>query len=211
MIFLFLKRNLRTIYDSIVLCLKKSQNGQLNFDHKRSNNNKQTMNKSITTIVLILVAVTIVVHSWENFQCTPGTKFFAALTGHNELNPVTLAAGNGDPDGSGIAELVINMDQDNNQSGTAQICFNIKVAEISSPTEAHIHAGNRFENGPIVVPLFGTDTITVFPDASCGFSGCVQESFEVLFNITSRPIDFYVNVHNIDFPQGAIRGQVEPN
>jgi hypothetical protein len=47
--------------------------------------------------------------------------------------------------------------------------------------------------------------------ASGSASGCVQGvDAGVISDILANPAGFYVNVHNPDFPGGAIRGQLTP-
>ena len=64
-----------------------------------------------------------------------------------------------DPDGHGTASVTID--------GTT-LCFGITVANIGTPTAAHIHRGLPERNGPVVVGL--TAPSSGDPGAS---SGCV--------------------------------------
>ena len=104
--------------------------------------------------------------------------------------------GPGDPDGSGVARLRLN-------SGRHRICFHIEVSGITLPaTAAHIHPGAAGEANPPVVTL-GT------PDATGVADGCVTGVARSLIKaIRKHPADYYVNVHNADFPDGAVRGQL---
>lgn len=119
---------------------------------------------------------------------------FAVLLGRNELAGDPLRKGAGDPDGRGSSNVTID--------GTS-VCFGISVTNISAPTAAHIHAGKRSENGPVVVTL--VHPATGDPGAS---SGCVQTSADLAAAIQRHPRRYYVNVHTSDFPGGAIRGQL---
>ncbi|MBW3565456.1 MAG: CHRD domain-containing protein [Acidobacteria bacterium] len=113
-------------------------------------------------------------------------EFTATLTGAAEV-------GGGDPDGFGRANIVIE--------GTT-IHFELFVLYIEPPTMAHIHEGPAGVNGPIVVdfmPNFDGSTAT----------GSVTASQSVIDRILANPSSFYVNVHNVPFPGGAIRGQLE--
>jgi len=97
--------------------------------------------------------------------------------------------GQGDPDGMGLATLMID-DADNT------IDWNIDVSNITlPPTGAHIHQAVQGMNGPIVVNFSGMLTGMDLMDAD-------------LANVLANPSGFYVNVHNSDFPAGAIRGQI---
>jgi hypothetical protein len=122
---------------------------------------------------------------------------FADLNGRNELDATTLQPGAGDPDGYGSASFTF----DGNQ-----LCFGITVANIDTPTMAHIHKGREFENGPIVVPLMPVPG-SGDPGAS---SGCVTVLNAALAaDIQAHPRAYYANVHTGAFPGGAVRGQLK--
>jgi hypothetical protein len=125
-----------------------------------------------------------------------GRPLNATLSGANELDPVTLEAGAGDPDGTGTVKLTLN-------GGQHRICFWIEVEGIALPaTGAHIHAGKADENGGIVVPLAS-------PNEEGVAVGCVNDLERSLIKaIRKHPRQYYVNVHNSDFPGGAVRGQL---
>lgn len=117
-----------------------------------------------------------------------GGPLFAVLLGENELPAA-------DPDGGGAANVIIHQ-------GT-QLCWGITVTGLDTPTAAHVHRGDKHENGPIVVGL--SAPATGDPGAS---SGCVSAPSELLAEILTKPKDFYVNVHSAAFPGGAVRGQL---
>jgi hypothetical protein len=117
-----------------------------------------------------------------------GRPFSTTLTGAAEVPP-------GDPDGSGTARLTLN-------PGQGEVCFDITVSNITLPaTGAHIHEAPAGVAGPIVIPLAA-------PDATGHSSGCVSADREEIMEIIQHPEDYYVNVHNADFPAGAVRGQL---
>jgi hypothetical protein len=81
-----------------------------------------------------------------------------------------------------------------------QVCYELMVANIATPTAAHIHRGGSSVNGPVVVPFTAP--------ASGSSSGCANASADLLNEIAANPGNFYVNVHNAEFPGGAVRGQL---
>jgi hypothetical protein len=113
----------------------------------------------------------------------------------------TGEVGVGDPDGTGFAAITLNQ-------GQAEICFEITVANIDEPiTRAHIHGAPAGSNGGIAV-AFVEPGVTPFVFAEGFASGCVSVAADLIMAIRQNPEDFYVNVHNVTFPPGAVRGQL---
>lgn len=114
-----------------------------------------------------------------------------------ELSGTAEVPGPGDPDGIGFAFLVIDPD-----AGTICPLF-IDFEEIAVPTAAHIHEGGADVAGPVVVDLFAD------PGSENFIENCLDSlDTALLQDIVDNPADYYVNVHNADFPDGAIRGQL---
>ena len=74
-----------------------------------------------------------------------GRRLTLDLTGANEVNAQGVP-NQGDPDGSGTAELRIN-------PGQGRVCWTIHVEGVDPITAAHIHAAPATAPGPVVVPL----------------------------------------------------------
>ena len=122
-----------------------------------------------------------------------GAKRVTSLNGAEECNATTC--NQGDPDGSGSAAITLNV-------GHASVCWDITVADITLPaTASHIHLAPAGTPGSVVVPLSP-------PDASGHSSGCTTAAPALIQNIIDHPEEYYVNVHNTDFPAGAVRGQL---
>ena len=119
-----------------------------------------------------------------------GRPFSTSLTGAEEV-PAP-----GDLDGSGTASLTLN-------EGQGEVCFEISVSNITLPASgAHIHEAPAGVAGGIVVFLTA-------PDASGFSSGCATGvNRDLIKAIRQNPAGYYVNVHNSDFPGGAVRGQL---
>jgi CHRD domain len=97
--------------------------------------------------------------------------------------------------GSGTAHFRLNPEQ-------REICYTIGVSGIELPaTAAHIHRGAAGVHGPIVVRLMS-------PNAQGVAVACAQASRDLIVAIMQHPADFYVNVHNAHYPEGAVRGQL---
>ena len=120
----------------------------------------------------------------------------------------------GDPDGSGEA-YVFGID-----ANTTTLCYVLTVEGIAPATAAHIHEGARGENGPVVVNLAApadgnaADCIAedrVLPNGSPAFVRDAQGNrLTTVAEILANPEDYYVNVHNAEYPGGAVRGQLAP-
>lgn len=147
------------------------------------------------------------------------TVLEAELDGREEVGATRAIAG--DPDGRGEA-YVFGIDGD-----PTTLCYVLTVKKIGELDQApgggraaHIHRGSRGTNGPVVVNLAwpqngqAADCLTegevlasgaaAFPVVpALGRSVTVQE-------ILGDPNAFYVNVHNAEYPGGALRGQLSP-
>ena len=141
-----------------------------------------------TLIICVGVAlVAALAVSMSAFADGGGRPLTTTLLGANEV-PFP-----GDPDGSGTALLWLN-------PGTEEICYELSVSNIAPATAAHIHVGDVTTVGPVVVGLAAPTSGTS--------SGCTQASRELILAIIRNPENYYVNVHNAEFPAGAVRGQL---
>lgn len=90
--------------------------------------------------------------------------------------------------------------------GQGEACFQLSYQHIDPPAMAHIHRGTADVAGPIVVWLGGPP-----PPGADNFSdtGCATGvDPNLIKEIRQNPEAFYVNIHNADYPGGAIRGQL---
>jgi hypothetical protein len=86
-----------------------------------------------------------------------------------------------------------------------QVRFAVAWTNIATPVAGHIHAGARGVGGPVVVPFFAG----ALPPSLVAAAGVVDGVDAVLIGqINRRPSQYYVNLHNADFPAGAVRGQL---
>ena len=132
---------------------------------------------------LVLIAAAALTVAGSAPALAGGRPLTAELVGSAEV-PVA-----GDPDGIGHAEITLNQ-------GLGEVCWDIMVADIATPLAAHIHRGEAGVPGGVVVPL------------SPG-SGCIDGvDADLIKDIRQNPSNYYVNVHNAEFPGGALRGQL---
>ncbi len=116
-----------------------------------------------------------------------GRQLATALTGAEEV------PGPGDPDGTGFAAVTVN-------PGRGLVCYELSVSGIAAATGAHIHEAPPGEAGPVVVGLE--------PPTDGSSSGCATVERALAKDILKNPADYYVNVHNAEYPAGALRGQL---
>ncbi len=110
-------------------------------------------------------------------------QFTVPLTGAEEF------PGPGDPDGSGTATLWF-------RASTNEVTWSIVIDGVALPVAAaHIHQAPAGVAGPVRVDFMGQ--LTGGPLANANVAA-----------ILAGPTGWYVNVHNADFPAGAIRGQL---
>jgi hypothetical protein len=109
------------------------------------------------------------------------------LTGDAEV------PGPGDKDGRGTVTLTLNPDK-------SEVCYSLTVANIQPATAAHIHEGAMGKAGGVKVELEAPKNGTAM--------GCKQADASLIKTIMQNPANYYVNIHNAEFPQGAVRGQL---
>jgi CHRD domain/LPXTG cell wall anchor motif len=115
------------------------------------------------------------------------TKFISRLSGEAEIPT-------GDPNANGTASI---------KTRGSEVCYDLRWSGVEA-TASHIHRGAAGKTGDIVVNFFAEDTAL----AGTSKAGCVKADAEVVAAITSKPGNYYVNVHSADFPKGEIRGQL---
>src|SRR5918998_15423 len=100
----------------------------------------------------------------------------------------------GDKDGSGTAHVTLITSED-------RLCYSLEASDIEPGTKAHIHEETAEERGPTVVELDP-------PPEDRTASGCTDVNPALVRSLLEKPHRYYVDVHNEDFPHGAIRGQL---
>ncbi len=148
--------------------------------------------KKNTILYIVLIVLTVL--ALASVAADGGRQFTTTMTGEAEVNAQGVP-NQGDPDGIGTATITLNY-------GQGTVCWEISVSGITLPASAaHIHEAPVTAPGPVVVPLSA-------PDASGFASGCATVDRELIKDIIQNPEEYYVNVHNADYPSGALRGQL---
>ncbi len=117
-------------------------------------------------------------------------EFRAVLSGDNELMA-------GDTDGWGRARINVYDDFD-------RLCADLEVRSVGEVTAVHVYRGAEGEEGSPVVKL---DT----PDDNNDSDDCDSIGDTLADEIQADPTSFYVSVQTLEFPNGAIRGQLAPS
>lgn len=116
-----------------------------------------------------------------------GRPFRLVLSGGSER------PGPGDPDGTGVAVLRLN-------PGQREVCYEFTVSGVAPLVAAHIHRAPASAPGPVVIPTP--------PTTATGGSGCVSADRDLIRDIIQNPANYYFNVHNAEYPAGALRAQL---
>lgn len=143
-------------------------------------------NRRLSTCVVALALLSLVVSAAAQ---QPAGKSMPAVT----LTGDTEVPGPGDNDGRGTVTLTLNPDK-------GEVCYSLTVVNIQEATAAHIHEGAMGKAGAVKVALEAPKAGTA--------TGCKQVDAALIQTIMQNPANYYVNVHNAEFPQGAVRGQL---
>lgn len=128
-----------------------------------------------------------------------GRKFSTSMSGAEECNS-SGTCNVGDTDGSATGSITVNVGQD-------RVCWEFtNVANVAPVNRGHIHKAPAGLNGGIVVDFFNVAAGTQGP-----LTGCTTAPLgkALLVDIIQNPEAYYLNLHNADFPAGAVRGQLE--
>jgi hypothetical protein len=149
------------------------------------------MPSGIATALLAVASVHLVAAATPSFPAVQ--TFTVPLSGTAVTNIAHPSGGRGDPDGFGIAKLILT-------PGDRQICYDFRLAQVAEPLMAHILQAPRLKNGPPIVSLF------IGPGAA--LEGCVAANTGQLAEMIAEPSSYYVSVATTEYPDGAVRGQL---
>lgn len=102
----------------------------------------------------------------------------------------------GDRSGSGMADVRLPVVR-------SQFCYRLITRKIAPATAAHLHRAPAGATGHVVLDLK--------PPVRGRSRGCIDIDGVLLTEIKALPSSFYIDVHNANFPNGALRGQLEPD
>ncbi len=150
-------------------------------------------------IFLSIFVITLALFAFSNFTLAQKDKDKDKMKDHGgrpletTLTGAAEVPGPGDADGSGAVKVKLN-------HGKSEVCYEVSVKNIQTATLAHIHAGAAGQTGDVKV--------TFEPPASGKSKGCASADQNLIMDIMQNPANYYVNIHNAEFPNGALRGQL---
>jgi hypothetical protein len=151
---------------------------------------------AIAVLTVVLSAVGVVVAASGALADPKTATFTIQLSGAAEVCPTAPETCGGPGTGSATIEIDRN---------ARTLCYAITTQNVALPlAAAHIHVGAVGQAGPVVIPLFTQPVNSATVPRTC-LSGLDKN---LLKDIIRHPQDYYVNVHNAPFPNGAVRGQL---
>ena len=126
-----------------------------------------------------------------------GASSSASHTRPTQIYRVRLSGGAETPPGAplGQGDAIIAF------HGDSVICWRFAhLHGFTDATYAHIHAGTNGRSGAVVVALSTAPRLR--------HEGCVSVSPTLGKAIMSKPSGYYVNIHSIRYPAGAVRAQL---
>jgi len=145
-----------------------------------------------------------------------GPQFRARLSGDQEVPPTSVDA---------RGQFSIHFDK-----ALTKAEFTLTVRDLEGVFRAHLHCNATGVNGPIFIHLMGDLPVATGSGAQSrqnidgkwlsnatltdqGFSNTTTPCGDTLAEVVAaaNACNVYVNVHTVDFPGGAIRGQLVPS
>jgi hypothetical protein len=157
----------------------------------------------IAAILGAIISIAVISLSSSSIQAQEGETFFASLSGNDEVPPIQSTA-------TGLATFITD------DNGT-QVSYWVNITGLNEITGAHIHNGSAGQNGDILVNLSGPESAENGQSAIISLKGNItsdklqgplvgNELSELVGLMSDGTV--YVNVHTIEFQDGAIRGQI---
>jgi CHRD domain len=158
---------------------------------------------TITAMLVAIISIGIASVNLNSIQAQEGEAFFANLSGKDEAPPTESSA-------TGWAKFQTD------ENGT-QVFYWINISGFNEITGIHIHNGSAGQNGDIVVTLSRQESAKDGGNSTISLKGNITKDDlegplkgKELGELVGLMSDgnAYVNVHTVEFQNGAIRGQI---
>jgi hypothetical protein len=158
---------------------------------------------SIRSVLALVLALGLLLAISVGSALAAGGRTF-----HLQLSGAAEPLG-GDPNASGTASVTIN-------AGLQTLCYSLSWTGVGGESAAadevwgaHIHNAPAGVNGDIFIHLFGAphEAPTAYP-GTFSVSDCVSVERGFLVAVLAHPDQYYLNLHNDEFPAGVIRAQL---
>jgi hypothetical protein len=150
--------------------------------------------RSLAAVILaVLAGVLLAVPAAARTPAASSRALAAPTVVHAQMTGEQEVPGPGDTNGFGTATIRL-------YPSSGKICYTLTASRIAPANAAHIHVGPAGVAGDVVVELL--------PPTFGASRECTSADPELVGAIAANPSEFYVNVHNVPYPDGAIRGRL---
>ena len=80
------------------------------------------------------------------------------------------------------------------------VCYFVHYDNVPDASDAHVHKGKLQSAGPAVITMRNIDRGDIH--------GCEPVTHAFMYQLWNHPRDYYVDIHDKAFPNGAVRGQL---
>jgi hypothetical protein len=152
----------------------------------------------------IVAAFLVYVNAFPAVSDAAIVSFNITATGLEEVNAAGVP-NQGDPNGTAMGTLTLNNGTGSGTTGSATFNLTLSNITLTNLSGHHIHMAPATTTGGVVLDFGDPDLIRSGDVLSGMISGL---SAATITNVFANPSGFYYNLHNGDFPGGAVRDQL---
>jgi len=165
----------------------------------------------VCAVLAVAAACAEVTPPQPNLATTQSPEFSVASAGAPPIVFNVQMRAEDEPNGASTSESKGHAQVKVYEDGTIEFAFTINNKGSETFTRAHIHKAPAGVNGAIHWDfLEPADPATSISDQPSQLRGIARaRGAAVLADLLANPSGYYVNVHSIAFPGGAVRGQLQ--